>query len=559
MPVSVRSVALFAALAAPVASAVAQPTTPVRRDSLPPLAPRELEIRGEMRVSLPSIVRPDLAGFGIAPAPVALDPRHTPREAPYVVRGLPGSSLAPPAPPELPVALLPVARRGMLEAGAGRDLARFGTAYLSIPLSLETRVTFDAAYDGHDDRSGRPGSHADAGRGRLALHTGTGTGTVDVALDARGLSRGLFGAAPFTGARDGADIGVTLGLAHDTPARRLALDAWARGAAFDPDGTGNTGFRSQDRHAGGRLAADLRQLGTNTALGLALDAGVEGGETSTEASSQRMFASDAGLTLSFDLGRGGVVRGGPRVLVGDDGTRRVAPTAALDLRLPLSPGLTTLASNTPVARAGRFADLVFAEPFVAPRTSPGVTVRPIDARVGVSLTQGAAVATVWGGYRYATRDAVWSQSAPGALVDVLYGAISEPVAGLDVQVTPRRSAWAGLLGLRASLETREPTFDDGTTRGDAPGRGRLAGALGVWGRVGPVTMGLTAEGESVRPADLAGTRTVPAWADLDAYVSASVTPLVAVVVRLDNLAATRRWDGFPESDKLGQIGLSIRW
>ena len=195
MPVSVRSAALVAALAAP-AVAVAQPTTPVRRDSLPPLAPRELEIRGEMRVSLPSIVRPDLDGFGITPAPVALDARHTPREAPYVVRGLPGSPLAPPAAPELPVTLLPVARRGMLEAGAGRDLARFGTAYLSIPLTQETRVTFDAAYDGHDDRDGRPGSHADAGRGRLALHTGTGTGTVDVALDARGLSRGLFGAAP---------------------------------------------------------------------------------------------------------------------------------------------------------------------------------------------------------------------------------------------------------------------------------------------------------------------------------------------------------------------------
>ncbi len=563
-------------LALPALAASAQPptpTTPVRRDSLPPLAPRDLEIRGDLRVSLPSITRPDIAGFGLRSRPVEVDARRAVREAPYVVRGLPESPLAPPSAPDLPAVVLPVARRGTLEAGAGRDLARFGTAFLALPLSRVSRIAGEVAYDGHDARTGRPGSGANAARARLGYHLGTGRTALDVAIHGRGLARGLFGTAPFDGdnadMRTGADGGLSIRVGHAANrasggALHLGGGLDVRAAAFDPDGTGAGGFGSRDRHLGGAFSLATDALGPATPVGLAVDVRAEGGDTQA-GERRRTVTTDAGIALVFGVGpgeavRAGRVRVGPRVLVADDGERRVAPTLALDARYGFAPGLALLASNTPSVTVGRFADLVFAEPFVAPRTDARATVRPVDARLGLALTRSDAVVTGWLGYRYAAQQGMWRQSAPGALVDVVYGAVSEPAAGLDVRVTPRRVLGSGLVGLRASAEVRSPAFEGDAFAGmDVPGRSRVAAEAGAWGRLGRATLGLTVHGEGERPANVTGGRTLRPWADLDVHASIDIAPAVALVARLDNLAATRRWDGFPESDRLAQIGLSIRW
>lgn len=561
-------------LALPALAASAQPTTPstpVRRDTLPPLAPRELEIRGDLRVSLPSITRPDIAGFGLRSRPVEVDARRAVREAPYVVRGVPESPLAPPSAPDLPELVVPVARRGTLEAGAGRDLARFGTASLALPISRVSRLSGQVAYDGHDARDGRPGSDADAARARMGYHLGTGQTALDVAIQGRGLARGLFGAAPFTGTdeRTGADGGLSIRARHraDRPsggALHLSGGLDVRAATFDPGGTGPSGFASRDRHLAGAFSVATDALGPATPIGLALDVRAEGGDTEA-IERRRTVTTDAGLALVFGIGpgeavRAGRVRVGPRVLVAHDGERRVSPTLGLDARYALASSLAFLANNTPSVAAGRFADLVFAEPFVAPRIPARATVRPVDARLGLALTRGDAVVTTWLGYRYATQQGAWRQAAEGALVDVVYGAASEPAAGVDVRVTPRRVPGSGLVGLRVSAEVRAPAFADDAFDGmDYPGRSRVAAEAGAWGRLGRAMLGLTVHGEGERPADLTGGRTLNPWADLDVHASVDIAPAVALVARLDNLVATRRWDGFPESDRLAQIGLSIRW
>ncbi len=352
---------------------------------------------------------------------------------------------------------------------------------------------------------------------------------------------------------------------------RVAGFASVRAAAVDPDGTGATGFGSLDRHIAGGVSVGTGAIGPQTPLGIALDVRAEGG--TTDANGRRTtVTTDAGLALTATFGAGtatraGFVRVGPRVLVADDGTRRIAPSLALDLRYALSPVLSLAASNTPEVRAGRFADLAFAEPFVAARTRARATLRPVDARIGLAVTAGDAVVSGWAGYRYATQQGAWRQASPSALVDAIYGAVSEPAAGLAVTLTPRRRAGdvtrlagSGLVGARFSAEVRAPSFEDDVLGGgDFPGRSRVAAAAGVWGRLGRATLGATLDAEGTRPADVSGGRTLPAVADLDVHASIAVAPSIALVARLDNLAATRRWDGFPESDRLAQIGLSIRW
>jgi hypothetical protein len=523
-----------------------------RRDTLPPLAPRDLEIRGELRVSLPSIERQPLTAFGLAPRLKTVDPRRVPAMPAYATPAIPGSALGAPVLPEL-VSLDPgVPRRGTFEAGLGRSYARFAHAYFSRAASPATALFADAAYDGLSGfrPEGRPNTGADAGRLALGVRHARGTTALGATLDADVVAQGLYGAGPFS-RRGGASGGLQLdasGYAPVVTGLRLGGSVRASGGRFDPED-----YQSREAHLDAALSL-ARESGPaagwlDGAVRVGrLDDGIETGQ----------FTLSAGTGVTLQRGEASL-RVGPRFLLADEARRRSAFTLDLDGRLGVAPGVSLLLTNTPRVSGGRFADVFAESPFSAPQPDVRSEVVPVDARAGASFTQGTTEATGWVGYRRHTQGRFYEQPLGAGLVQTGYAALGEMAAG----VTVRAMQLAGLHAL-AGVELRDPVF---TAKGldslTVPYRAPVEASLQVGVRL-PGGRGLvqaTLRGEGVRYADRARTMRVAPSSDLDLFVSYAVTPFVHLIGRLDNVRAggDERWKGFPEARLLAQAGLSFRW
>ncbi len=524
-----------------------------RRDTLPPLTPRDLEIRGELRVSLPSIERQPLTGFGLTPTLKRVDARRTPAVPAYVTPAIPGSPLGAPQLPEL-VSLDPGApRKGTFEAGVGRSFARFGHLYYTRPLAPGTGLFADAAYEGLGNfrPEGRPNTDADAARLALGLRHARGTTALGATLDANVLSRGLYGAG-FLARRSGASGGLLLdadgriGAAADGVS--LGGSLRASGGRFDPGASLSREFQ---------LDAALHADAARTPVGLWIAAATRVGRLDG-ATSKDQFTLNAGAGVSLQQS-GARLRVGPQLLVADEAARRTAFTLALDGRLPIGPGAEAFLVNTPRVEGGRFADVFAESPFAAVQPDVRSEVVPVDARAGAQLTRGTVEGTVWAGYRKRTQGRVYEQPTGAGLVRVGYAALGELAGGLTV-----RGMQLGGLHALASVEVRDPVFTE--ARLDTltvPYRAPVEGSLGVGYRL-PGGRGLvqaTLRGEGVRYADRAATVRVAPSADLDLFASYGLTPYVHLIGRLDNvlLGGRERWAGFPEAELLGQVGLSVRW
>lgn len=119
---------------------------------LPEIAPREIEIRGERQIDLPSLERQPLTGFA-SPSPLPTVPTdRTPYVGSYrqTLDDLPESL---PIPETVSEPMQPAAdpAQGFLEGGAGRYLSRFFEGRLGVPLSANDRLSIHGHYTGAED------------------------------------------------------------------------------------------------------------------------------------------------------------------------------------------------------------------------------------------------------------------------------------------------------------------------------------------------------------------------------------------------------------------------
>ncbi|NBC17006.1 MAG: hypothetical protein GVY18_06780, partial [Bacteroidetes bacterium] len=139
---------LVFSLSATESHAQRQDTTSV----LPDIAPREVEIRGQLEISLPSLRRQPLVGFNPPPRIPTIPVDRAPWVGSYKQESadLPGSPLRDPEPPPaLTGANYPPAG-GMMSAWGGRYFSRSVRARLGGPVATNTFLHGRIDYDGLD-------------------------------------------------------------------------------------------------------------------------------------------------------------------------------------------------------------------------------------------------------------------------------------------------------------------------------------------------------------------------------------------------------------------------
>ncbi len=133
-------------------SGLAQNNQSVAADTLlPSLAPKEVEVLGELEFQFPELRRPALSGFNPPPPVFEVPAGRRPYVGDYKQSGsdLPASILRKPEPPAVEFAVSPVEYQGYTRLGYGR----FGTsdvgAALSLALSESIRLNFDGDHFGY--------------------------------------------------------------------------------------------------------------------------------------------------------------------------------------------------------------------------------------------------------------------------------------------------------------------------------------------------------------------------------------------------------------------------
>ncbi|MEQ9103689.1 MAG: hypothetical protein RIE53_03230 [Rhodothermales bacterium] len=195
---------------------------------LPDLAPREVEITGDLTISFPSLRRQPLIGFNPPPRVPEIPVSRIPFSEAYKQPSadLPPSPLQPPSPPAVSSLASRMPARGYVTATAGRYLDRTVEGVLTLSLTERSSTTLDINYfgtNGQDVGPGNASSARDLFNGDLTWNRMAPGGwfTAQAGLTRNAWS--LFGATPdaFSGASPNPDRTLTswfTGLAHETRA-----------------------------------------------------------------------------------------------------------------------------------------------------------------------------------------------------------------------------------------------------------------------------------------------------------------------------------------------------
>ncbi len=526
--------ALTVALALP-AAAQGQPD-PVDRSRLPSLTPAVFESRGTVSVELPVVNRQPLSGFGPPPRTyvVPADRQAITRPFDPDLDWLPALAFAPP--PE-PVGDDLTLRRLRAEAGGGAQSGRYGRLDLS-GVGASGEFFVDADYDGADGGSDRVrfdrldvrAGGRSFGRGRLRLEgfaSLDGYATPASIVTARRQRRSL-----------GAQAGVE-GLGAVPYALTIGFEQGQLSRTNDAEPESNEG--RVDANARAALFQD--RLRADVAGGLAGSGG---------------FGNDvqygaAGLAVALGRADGARLVLGARVLGysasasagGGDG-QLVGPI--VDVQVPLGAN-RLFATNDPHLAVRSLYDLTADNPFVLPDPIVVPDVVPVDARVGIELRPGAARVRGYGLAMVAPTYLAFER-AGGAFSETYVDASAYGIGG-DLTVAAASGATAS-----AGLELRRGTSDGGDIPFFAPAVARAGFQVPVAGGRGRV--GLSARGESARPADRAGLEDAGAWAVLALDARYDVRGPFSVVLRGERLVGeAERWPGSPEPPFTVMLGLRL--
>ena len=171
---------------------------------LPDLAPRQVEITGELAISFPSLRRQPLIGFNPPPAVPGIPDSRRPYTGQYKQSGadLPASPLSPPDPPAVSAFASRTAQSGRITLQAGRYLDRFVDAdvelYVDDAQSITTSVTYFGT-DGHDATPTGGSTERDLFSSDVRWRRTAGPGIMDIRAGLTRNSWNLVGATPVPG------------------------------------------------------------------------------------------------------------------------------------------------------------------------------------------------------------------------------------------------------------------------------------------------------------------------------------------------------------------------
>lgn len=533
--------------------------------TLPDIAPREVEIRGTLEVSLPSLQRRVLEGFN--PPPEVPSPDVNRR--PFVESFDEHRAFFPrdPLPPaEMPSSLgaSDPPSRGIFETSLGRYVDRSVRTYLQAPLSNSMQILTHADYRGrygHQPFEALPEirSLADAVVLGGGIRTFAHTWTLDLDVGGFAESYDLYGwplPAGTAPTRRGSSLDghLTLETTPDLPLT-ASLDIKAASTAYTTENA-----VVPEPHD--RLHETRLDIETAVALPVSLgDVWLEGSV------SRGTRGFDLGAATTYSAGGGLSMKANPRLhvrvgamVLGDTGGKErgkiaVAPYIRADL-YP-SRGLRLHVGNLPRATATTVASLFRENPYLHALPELAPTLVPINAELGATLYLGPLQFTGRGGlrlmpqYRYfeALSETEHTATPRYAHARILHaGGSSSIVLPGDMHAMIDISFRRGRLHkLDSPIPYFAPILVQSTmSTAFARRRGRIQ---------------LRGYYESTRPTDRAESVMLNGYADLDIEISYHLTTYVGILLRMENIASSQntRWARFPEPPSVIGVGVYLHW
>lgn len=563
---------------------------------LPDIAPRVVEIRGQLEISMPSLQRQPLVGFNPPPQVASIPADRQPFVETYKQESvdLPTSPLDPPRPPEVASLISRSPRNGLIEASAGRyfsRLVRLRTEWpINNPLAVYSRLDYDGS-DGHEPLDSEPDAQSsfDALDAVVGLQHSSARAVAGVEVDGFLNNYLLFGAEPSASAgnlpdsppeREGRGGGVAAWV-RTPAASTIDLDARLHFGTTSYEMPLSTTLSSaeedffESRESTIDLDADFR-VPIAPAQSIRADARFTGTGRDDDgvAGTVQMFDGAGGIKLMLSRGLELTALGRVMGFEADDHMllatgERVGGESSVhvsaDIRANLYPaeGVRLYAQNRPHADHHTLNSLYRMNPYLANGPIVQPTIYTIDARGGAHYVRGAFEVDVYAGYQQAPNFLYFTRAtddeAYGYGSDLLstgYDDAEIVLFGGDISVNLP-------VGLNAAVGL---TFRDGSLGDDEvdiPYFGPLLGygSISYAFADGRGFLQATGRYESAREVDTAQSRTIGDFFDMDLEGSYDLTPALGVVLRFQNLSAgyLERWEDFPQAPSVFMAGLRVRW
>lgn len=559
----------------PIAAQAQEPDTSDQQ--LPEISPREVEIRGELNVSFPSLKRQPLTGFASPPKIPSVPSGRLPYAAPYkqALEDLPESLPAPEGTSQS-VARPEPADDGFLQVGGGRYASRFVEGRYFLDLTANQSFSFHSDYYGTEGFSAftdpdvrTPSDEFDGSVKFESRHDGFAFQTdvhgqadsytlyglaADSDLDApsrSGISGGLSAALRTFGS-----IKSRVGIGYD----RTAYDT-----ELPPSASSSQNFQEDRFQINGRLRLPI---GTREAqFDLSFDRATYGGDVSSSAG----YSVNGGGSVSALETDRLTLTAGARIMTYNAPTNLTQPDPGSDSGIYILPearvefnpssNLTLFAENQPTLNSDGLKGLYADNPYAQHAPSVRPTVYTTNAEAGLVTSVGPVRLQPTAGFRYAPsfqafRTPVTAGTPDNAPMQVGYGSARILRGGGEL-------ALQGIEGVEASIDAyvRNGTLVEPDT--DIPYFSPVVAhtLLSVSFNDQKGLIKTTGTFESARPINPNSDREADAYVDLDLEGSYRITSLLDGVLAIRNLSpsAPTHWARYPRPPTTISAGFRIHW
>ncbi|MEM1094114.1 MAG: TonB-dependent receptor [Bacteroidota bacterium] len=569
---------LLAVLVGGGTAVLAQDTT---RTALPDIAPKEVEIRGQLEISLPSLRRQPLVGFNPPPRITEIPAGRRPFIERYKQESidLPPSPLQPPEPPEVSSLANRLPFTGTVDGGLGTYLHRFGSANIGLPVSLSGRLNLEADY------RGQRGDQPFAGRrnqydrffGRLGYEQTATAAIWGVEGDFGSHALNLFGANPTGGVliEEPTRTVNTGGGALYVKALPSALTQYDVRIAFGGTSINTTSspissisdvsYGEQRFDLEGRLTLPF---GTNAFIA---DAELATSSLDDVIPDNSFAGLSVGSMVRFrptpqaEVNLGGrfmTDRSTARGVAGEEEARPYFAPIAQVLFYPQQ-GVRVYAQTLPSATLHSFREMTDINPYVVARPRLEATVRTVNAEVGGDVFVGALRVKGFVGYQLAPNYRFFEFPTPQELLGYTQGfaaARYERASVIHGGAEVSAALPQGLYG-RFSTVLRRARLTEGDTVVPyvSPFEVRAQLSYMFDRQRGLLQVGSTFQGRRYR--DRAEVFLVGDFFDLDVEASYMITPTMGVLLEAGNLSidALNFYDVYPITPFVITGGLRFRW
>lgn len=554
------------------------------RPVLPDIAPRTVEIRGQLEIHFPTLERQPLVGFNPPPRIVDLGDRQ-----PFMEPYRQGAADLPQSPLQEPTALAfgsleGIERRtGIVEARAGRYLSRHVDARVEHAFRPEVAVVGRLRYsglDGHEPYEFDPHitSSSDDIEGRADVLLFGEAVRGGIGIDGLHSRYALFGAvgsntspqlndAPM---REGRQLGATAWI-QTAEMEGIAASARARlsNASFNTDACADESStclsdRFQRAQRTFELAGDVRLPLDRMTLFAEAEAVMSGIDTGALAGTD-VVTTDAAAGLRLIQSRRLAVRAAGRFLLahapsgaGSSSRLYVSPDVRIDV-YPMR-GFQLYVENRPSIRHTTLAQLHRRNPYIVSRPVIQPEVTTIDARAGVRLFTGPATVDVRGGYAVAPEFQYFEHREASTYVEgvsaVGYDKASILQVGGELSMVLGGRANAGL---SADFRHGRLTEHDSVIPYFSPLVGRAMLSIPLMSN--RVVISGAGRFESARYRDRDESRRIGDYMAFDFRGTYRVNPMIGIVAAVENLSVghLEKWDRYPLPPAIVTGGIRLSW